>query len=75
MPVTSRETRYNTRCNNKSNQLRIDLQKNDRCDRYEKRCALREEAKQCVTDELLIHVNNSNLRTSSRKTSPRVFAY
>ncbi len=73
MPVTSRETRYNTRCDNKCIQKHIETQIVNRSDRYEKRCALREEAKQCVADELLLQVNNSNIRTSGRKTSSRVF--
>jgi len=59
MPIiqpTTREVRYEQRCSKKM----IENQKGERLDRYEKRCALRDEAKSCVSIELNDRIQNKN---------------
>ena len=59
MPIiqpTTREIRYEQRCSKKM----IENQKGQRLDRYEKRCALRDEAKSCVSLELNDRIQNKN---------------
>ena len=59
MPViqpTTREIRYEQRCSKKM----IENQKGQRLDRYEKRCALRDEAKSCVSLELNDRIQNQD---------------
>jgi hypothetical protein len=59
MPViqpTTREMRYEQRCSKKM----IENQKGQRLDRYEKRCALRDEAKSCVSLELNDRIQNQD---------------
>jgi len=71
MPViqpTTREIRYEQRCSKKT----IENQKDQRTYRYEKRCALREEAKTCVSVELNERVQKKQ-RTSTRK--PTTFGF
>ncbi len=63
MPIqqpSDRTTRYQHRCSKKS----IEEQRVQRAERYEKRCALREEAKQSVSEEM-------QERTQTRRTSER----
>lgn len=59
MPIiqpTTREVRYEQRCSKKS----VENQKGERLDRYEKRCALRDEAKSCVSIELNDRIQNKD---------------
>jgi len=70
---TTREIRYEQRCSKKM----IENQKGQRLDRYEKRCALRDEAKACVSLELNDRIQNqdrnqNNVRVQKKvRSSPR----
>ena len=71
MPViqpTTREIRYEQRCSKKM----IENQKGQRLDRYEKRCALRDEAKSCVSLELNDRIQNQDRNQNKVRVQKKV---
>ena len=71
MPViqpTTREIRYEQRCSKKM----IENQKGQRLDRYEKRCALRDEAKACVSLELNDRIQNQDRNQNKVRVQKKV---